>query len=345
MGFIFNMEEQISFHQMLTWFLSKKSQHLDNEGEWVVNMIAKNIGTSYKALPRTDIRLEPMHIDINCINIEDYSGQDADYLQPILRLKKFVNSEIKGNVVDFLIHGSLSTLDYSKGWSDLDTLVVVNSKTIENPRNLISFRRELISAQDYLFDIDPLQHHGFIFCSEFDLGQYLSHCMPIEVLEESKSLIRQSKLSIKYNRSKLKSRQFFEQKVSIFKKAFEEGVLVHHQYEGKYLLEDYGDTNTMYQMKYFLSVLMSLPILYLDALGSPCYKKKSFDRIKQHFGDEWEIIEKASIIRLKWSEYETHPFIGNDIPEWLRKELGNSYFKRAYMISKAMSQRLAILAS
>ena len=54
---------------------------------------------------------------------------------------------------------------------------------------------------------------------------------------------------------------------------------------------------------------------------------------------------RASIIRLKWSEYETHPFIGNDIPEWLRKELGNSYFKRAYMIGKAMSQRLAILAS
>ena len=86
MGFIFNMEEQISFHQMLTWFLSRKSQHLDNEGEWVVNMIAKSIRLSYRALPRTEIKLQTLDINIDAVNVKDYSGQDADYLQPILRL-------------------------------------------------------------------------------------------------------------------------------------------------------------------------------------------------------------------------------------------------------------------
>ena len=91
MGFIFNMEEQISFHQMLTWFLSKKSQHLDNEGEWVVNMIAKSIGLSYRALPRDDIKCQELDVNINAINVQDYLGRDADYLQPILRLKDFVN--------------------------------------------------------------------------------------------------------------------------------------------------------------------------------------------------------------------------------------------------------------
>jgi len=330
------MEEQINFHQMLTWFLSKKSQHLDNEGEWVVNMIAKSIGLSYRALPRTDIKLQTIDIHIDAVNEKDYSGQDADYLQPILRLKNFVNSQIKDNVVDFFIHGSLSTLDYAKGWSDLDTLLVVNSKTIENPRILISFRRKLISIQDCLLDIDPLQHHGFIFCSEYDLDQYSSQCMPIEVLMESKSLIKQSKLSIKYSRSKLKSRNFFKQKALLFKKTFEDGVLAHHQYKGEYLLENYGNIDTMYQMKYFLSVLASLPVLYLDALGLPCYKKDSFDKVKKHFINEWEIIEKAGIIRSKWPKYEVHPFVGNQIPEWLQQELGNNYFERAYKVSNKM---------
>lgn len=340
MGFIFNMEEQVSFHQMLTWFLSEKSQHLDNEGEWVVNMIAKSIRLSYRALPRTNIKLESLDITIDIINEKDYLGQDNDYLQPVLGLKGFVDSQIKEDVVDFFIHGSLSTLDYVKGWSDFDTLVVVNSQTIESPSKLINLRRKLISAQDYLFKIDPLQHHGFIFCSEFDLGQYLSHCMPIEVLVESKSLIRQSKLSIKYNRTKSESKQFFMQKVSVFKNAFDEGALIHHKYKGKYLLEDYRDINTMYQMKYFLSVLMSLPVLYLDALGVPSYKRDSFNKIKHQFGDEWEIIDKASAIRSSWAENEMHPYSNNEIPNWLKAKLGNNYFKRAYEISNIMSARL-----
>jgi hypothetical protein len=334
------MIEHRNFHQVLTWFLSEKSQLLDREGEWLVNMIAKSIAISYRALPITNIKLKSLDINIDIINEKDYSGQDNDYLQPVLGLKGFVNSQIKDNVVDFFIHGSLSTLDYVKGWSDFDTLVVVNSQTIENPSKLIELRKKLKSAQKYLMKIDPLQHHGFIFCSEFDLSQYLSHCMPVEVLVESKSLIRQSKLSIKCNRTKLESKQFFMQKVAVFKNAFDEGALIHHKYKGKYLLEDYGDMNTMYQMKYFLSVLMSLPALYLDALGIPSYKKDSFNKIKHQFGDEWEIIDKASAIRSSWAENEMHPYSNNEIPNWLKAKLGNNYFQRAYEISSIMSARL-----
>ena len=96
----------------------------------------------------------------------------------------------------------------------------------------------------------------------------------------------------------------------------------------------------MYQMKYFLSVLMSLPVLYLDALGIPSYKKDSFNKVKHQFGDEWEIIDRATSIRSMWAEYEVHPYAGNKIPEWLQVKLGNNYFQRAYEISSKMSARL-----
>lgn len=337
------MENQVSFNQMLSWFLSKKSQCLDNEGEWVVNMIAKNISYSYQSLPKVKIEYKTINISMEVIDEEDYSAQDASYLQPVLKLKNFVNSHIKDNVVDFLIHGSIATLDYVKGWSDLDTLLVVNSKTIEDPISLVVFRKNLLSAHDYLLEIDTLQHHGFIFCTEFDLDHYFSHCLPIEVLQQSKSLIKNSNFKVKYNRSKLNSMKFFEDKVFTLKKAFEDGVLLHHPYKGQHLLENYGNPNAMYQMKYFLSVLMSLPILYLDALGTPCYKNESFGKIKKTFENEWEIIEKASLIRSMWSERENHPYKGNQIPEWLRKELGDLYFKRAYILGKAMLCRLSTL--
>ena len=335
-----NTESQVNFHQILTWFLSAKSQYLDAEGPWVVSMMAKNLAFSYSKLPIVNRKFTESIIKIPKIKTHDYQSKDVSYLQVILELQEYVSSSLKDYVVDFLIHGSLSTLDYSLGWSDLDTLVIVSSDTIKDPVALIDFRKKLAIAQKYLYEIDPLQHHGFIYCTELELDQYLEYCMPLEVLKESKSLLRDSLLSIKHDRSNALGSRFFEQKTRTLEKAFEEGVLYHHQFEGKYLQENYNDMNAMYQMKYFLSVVMSLPIFYLDAIGEPSYKKDSFRKLKSLFVDDWDIIERASNVRMKWSEQEHHPYIGNDIPEWLPTELGTEYFERAYRLSKTMLHEL-----
>lgn len=335
-----NTESQVNFHQILTWFLSAKSQYLDDEGPWVVSMMAKNLAFSYSQLPIVNKKLTESIVKIPKIKTYDYQSKDVSYLQAILELKEYVSSDLKGYVVDFLIHGSLSTLDYSLGWSDLDTLVIVRGDTIKDPLALIDFRKKLAVAQKILYKIDPLQHHGFIYCTELELEQYLEYCMPLEVLEESKSLLGDSLLSIKHNRSNALGSYFFEQKTRTLEKAFKEGVLYHHQYEGKYLQENYKDMNTMYQMKYFLSLVMSLPIFYLDAIGEPSYKKDSFQKLKSLFVDDWDIIERASKVRMKWSKEESHPYIGNDIPVWLPVELGADYFERAYRLSTTMLQKL-----
>lgn len=343
--FIFSMKEQITFNQLLTWFLSRKSLHLDQEGPWIVSLLAKSISFSYQALPSAEFDLQNVTLSIDKLEQQDYQGEDTQYLEPILKLQHFVNSQIKNNVVDFLVHGSLSTLDYAKGWSDLDTLVIINNETLKDPQTLIELREKLITAYDYLLKIDPLQHHGFIYCTEFDLNQYLSHCMPIEVIKESKSLIKNTQLSIHHKREQQAMVRFFKQKIVLLKNTFEEGVLRHHAYDGKYLLDNFEDTDTMYQMKYFLSTVMSLPIFFLDAIGEPCYKKESFEQVKSYFGHEWEIIVKASNIRSKWPMIEAHPYQGNKIPHWLCEELGDSYFERAYTLGKSMSEKLTTLVT
>ena len=96
----------------------------------------------------------------------------------------------------------------------------------------------------------------------------------------------------------------------------------------------------MYQMKYFLSVLMSMPVFFLDALGQASYKKDSFKKAKPYFGKEWEIIEISSEIRQQWQHNERHPYLGNEIPGWLINKLGKDYFSRAYNISKKMYELL-----
>ncbi|PCI31345.1 MAG: hypothetical protein COB53_13385 [Elusimicrobia bacterium] len=334
------MQEQFDFHTLLTWFLSRKSLHLDAEGPWVVSMIAKNIAYSYSALPKTKAPLEKITVNIEKIKDKDYLGNEAQYLSSVLKLKEFVVSNIKEHVVDFLIHGSVSTLDYVKGWSDLDTLVILKSKTITNPLALMDLREKLHRAHDYLLALDPLQHHGFIFCTEFDLNQYLSHCMPVAVLQESKSLIDGQFLTLAQRRSTNDIESFFAKKVALFKRSHQSGILQHHEFEGKYLQESYKDMNTMNQMKYFLSIVMSLPIYYLDAIGEPCYKKESFNRVKPDFVDDWEMIERASEVRQIWGEKETIPHVGNDIPLWLPEVLGDRYFERAHNIAKLMLDNL-----
>ena len=96
----------------------------------------------------------------------------------------------------------------------------------------------------------------------------------------------------------------------------------------------------MYQLKYFLSLIMLLPTLYLDAIGEPCYKKESFSKIKYKFINEWEIIEKATEIRTLWQINEEFPYTTNKIPDWVVELLGGNYFSRAYKLSSKMMETI-----
>ena len=86
---------------------------------------------------------------------------------------------------------------------------------------------------------------------------------------------------------------------------------------------------------------MTLPTYYLDAKGLSCYKKKSFDIVKSEFQEVWEIIDKASEVRSRWTSKEEFPYVGNQIPVWVMKILGDNYFDRAYKLSNAMSKGLS----
>ncbi len=329
------MKQIHNFYQTLSWFLSTKSTYLDREGPWVTKMIASNLGYLYKGLPETKFKKESRTLDMPYFGKELLS-EDYSYLYPIENLKNHINTELKDFVYDFLVHGSFSTLDYSKGWSDLDTYIILKSETILNPEDLLSFRNSLLEATKYLYKIDPLQHHEFIFSSEFDLDNYLSHCLPLEVLKNSKSLIRNSTYDLQYHRSSSDTLEFLKGKVEFFKNCYEEGAMFHHGLDGVYLLEDFEEKNSMYQMKYFLSVLMSMPAFFLDSIGQPTYKKESFSKARSFFNKNWEVIDAASLVREKWSSKESFPYQGNDIPDWFKEDLKENYFERSHKLAKEM---------
>lgn len=343
MASISNIKTQASYYQLLTWFLSPKSVYVEREEPWNIPLIAQNLCHLYNLLPSDYDDLRESKLKIDGFSIENYPDEDSSYLEPLVSLSVYAKFDLSNYLSHFLIHGSLATLDYSIGWSDLDTFVVVNDQTLGNSAALVSFRQKIIDAHKYLVKIDPHQHHGFIFGSESGLGQYFSHFIPRQVLQESKSLMGATDIELKYSRNVETAIMSFSAKNELLYSAYKHKTLRHHKYENEYLDENYKNINTMYQLKYFLSVVMTLPTYYLDAKGDPCYKKHSFTKVKDEFSDVWEIIEKASYIRMEWPKRETHPYQTNIIPEWVIEYLGEDYFSRAYKLSSKMMKSLNAL--
>ena len=329
-----------NFNSLLTWFLSEKSMYIEIEEPWNISLFSQIISQSYISLPNQNQELKKFDITIDLLTNEELLEADSTYLKPVIELKAFADEHLSEFVHDFLIHGSIATMDYSKGWSDLDTYVILKSTTIEDHEKLLTFRKRIIEATRYLYEIDPLQHHGFIFCTEVGLSQYYSHFLPIEVLLQSKSIIRKNTLGLLYKRTRGEILNAFRQKNHILALANENKLLRHHKYNGSYLVENFENDDAMYQLKYFLSILMTLPAYYLDAKGSPCYKSDSFKIVENDFPKYWEIIEKATEIRNLWAKKESHPYRGNLIPAWVKEILGYEYFERAYNLSSEMLNSL-----
>jgi len=335
-------KDQKKFNELLSWFLSKKSYDLNIQGKWFVDLIAHNIVDLYLNLPKKSNKTyKKKIIEIKKINSNNYLKRDKNYLKVILEIKKHAQT-LKPYLYDFLIHGSIATLDYSKGWSDLDTFVIIKNSTLKSSKRLIILRKKILKLENCLYKIDPLQHHGFIYCTEYDIKNYNSFLLPTQVLTKSKSLFVNNKFILNYNRKRKYWKKILAKTNQLLKDSYKNKLLKHHKYKDKYLLDNFKDKNTMYQMKYFLSIIMILPCLYLEAKGQPCYKKYSFFKTKNLFKKNWEIIDKATKIRLIWSKKEKHPYKTNNIPQWLINELGGNYFKRAYLLSKIMLKKVNV---
>jgi hypothetical protein len=342
MDFTSTIKVQANFHQMLTWFLSEKSVYVEREEPWNIPVFSQNISHSYKTLPIISDNLKETTIKLSQLIVEEYKQGDRGYIEPIARLRAYIERHLKGYLCDFLVHGSFATLDYSVGWSDLDTLVVIKDKTLNDPCALVEFRKKIIDAHDYLMQLDPHQHHGFIFCTEFGLSQYFSHFIPLEVISRSKSLISDGEITLKHDRRTEAAILSFKEKNVLLYSAYQKKILLHHKYNNEYLHENFENINAMYQLKYFLSLVMTLPAYYLDAKGDSCYKKESFEIVREQFQNEWGIVERASKIRVDWPSRESHPYVINTIPNWVMESLGPDYFFHAYKLSSKMMMSLMV---
>ena len=332
-----NENLRYKFKTLLTWFLNPKdnfNSYASENEPYLIDQFADLLIAIHSSINSYNFKKNnKVEINVPLIDWSTYHESDLDYLKPLHQLHDYVNSCMNCFVRNFFLHGSFASNDYIKGWSDVDTLVVINNSTFDSSVNLKKFREHCINADMFLYQVDPLKHHGLIYCTELDLNYYSEIIMPVSVIQRSVSLLAdKSNFTCFINNKKIISKNTFNSRVKTFVEAADTGVFRHHAKDGEYLKSNIHDhNNVMYQLKYFLGLIMTMPAYFLECRGTPCYKADSFDKVRDLISDEsWEIIVACSKIRSDWSKMEQHPFSHqNNVPNWVKSYLGEDYLNRA----------------
>ena len=225
----------------------------------------------------------------NCreFDSDEYKKSDLEYLKPLFELKDYATMNLKQYLSGFYLHGSFATKDYIKGWSDVDTLAIVSKETINNPNKLLELRKKMFYIRHFLYKIDPLQHHGSIIISEYDLQNYCNVYFPVEIFKYSKSFFRDGIENLKLRKPYQEALAKLFWFVNYFRK-----LKIENKRMGSY------------EVKNLLHCITLFPSMYLNAKNIFIYKKFSFDIAKKDFKKKvWRVVDEASAIRRNWKGF------------------------------------------
>ncbi len=264
------------------------------------------------------------------------SGKDQHFRKQIK--KNFIYLK-KNNIQEFtkffIVHGSFASKDYIKGWSDLDTFVVLKNEIFEDINQIIKLRKILKKFYIKLLNVSPFQHHGLIVYTEKDLKNYLNGFLPIQALEKSFNLFSNEKIQMQcVDHKKNLSLKSLKERLKYLIEGNKIGTYQHHAFKGNGLTTPLiAGKNQMYQLFCHIGYMLNIPILYFDAIGRSIHKKKSFSKF-------YRIIQEKKIISLVKnsekvrSEWYKKKVINKKIPKWIINIIGDKYLFDSQIVIK-----------
>ena len=322
--------------RLLDHFCNKSIHSDDLLDDYVLSLVSDHLSSSYKAIEdhTTGDKLN----DFQKINLKKFDSSDyfSEFLNPIIDLHDLVNSSFSDIFDIFCIHGSISSLDYKTGWSDLDTFAVVNKHIVFSSSGLLELREAVKKINKISKEICSLQHHGVNLQTPFELFHYDQSNLPLEIFKEFKVLTDDiDYIEVSYSGLENNSIKRLKTVLSFLTKAYQEGILKTHAYNNKYLESNYKNAHDgMYQFKYFLEQFTLLPALYLSSINQFHYKKDAIAEIKKHLSSQTtDFIDSISYIRSEWPSKEGLLYVPNKIPNWIREIIPSNYFEIGYQIA------------
>jgi hypothetical protein len=244
------------------------------------------------------------------VTVEVYKGEN-EYVKNMI---SFLRESLKNELIGVYVHGSLGTQE-EIGYSDFDALVILKDEILNDTGKLAWVAHHLNEARKFMFQMDPLQHHGWFVLTESDLDDYPESYFPPILFQHAKSLYADRGLELKLKMSgdeRDYTIPFAKVCQSIQRK-----------------IGDHRYPDDAYQLKNLLSEFMLLPALYVQARDKQgIYKKFSFEEAKKDFSnEEWRIMEDVSLIRGEWNVI---------VPAWKKRMIASPRFF-SFNLSKILS--------
>ncbi len=237
-----------------------------------------------------EVRTDTVHLERE-FEADTYRRGDPDYFSPIVRLVHFIRKQMAPHLAFAAIHGSVGDLNYARGYSDLDTWLVLDEATVTDAARLRQFAKKCYRSLAELYRFDPLQHHGHMIATAIDWQWYSENWLPLDAFKHACRLIPDKVgPQIRVRDSAADARYSFEE--------LEE--LMRLRYARRWRPE------TAYELKDYLSILMLAPALYLQAKGLYVAKQDSFQIAHDHLpGANWDAMHCATQARSAWPYYRS----------------------------------------
>ncbi len=315
-----------------------------NKSDRLLAFLFSNIGYSINAnkivnLFNQTVNHHKTNLEKVYITIDDYPFNNKQ----VIELGIFLQRNLKEDLAGAYVHGSAGTNELV-AYSDLDALVIIKDEVFKDANRIREVALKLKEAENYMYQLDPLQHHGWFVLSESDLIQYDNSYLPAELLPFSKSILLNGikNIELLVNKENKTDTTFEDVCKSVIRK-----------------IAKFECPSTLYELKNLLSEFMLLPSLYVQARdGKSVFKKFSFDIARADFEkQDWEIMNEVSAIRKNWNQKQVSrvseriaarlspiKIIANlfraQTPELLKKQINSDFLLRMNLLATSMRTKI-----
>ena len=275
--------EKMNVVSNIDFFKDLTDKHLNRNYENIMPMLLSN---SYRVLEKITEKFGGTGRQKSLFFKKhfDASNYDGLILEALLKLKKHSLKYLKNYFSSLSLVGSLSSLDYIPGLSDMDTLLIIKRKTLLQPDILKKARKAVLSSLPFFYWVDPLQHHGHIVISEVDLKWYPQTFFPLLLLEEGIPL-GASAQSFQYSDRDCRFERFGNAWIGT------SSFMINNKRVDRW--------RDPHQLKMHLQVAQLIPVLLNQVLGIYRGKPEAFSNLKPHYSKKaWHLIEQSTRMRI-----------------------------------------------
>ncbi len=230
----------------------------------------------------------------------------------VQRMQVWLDQYVKDDILLAMLHGSLG-INEVVPYSDFDALVIIKDEVLKDSKRLARVAHRLFQSRRFMYEQDPLQHHGWFVLPEQALSSWPEDYLPVEVLRYSSVLTESEPVKLAL--------------VSEVNTKRCEAALLRMSQGVKREITSGTCFLNLYRFKSMISKVLLIPTLYIQVRdGRGVFKRDSFDLAKVDFSaKEWLPVDVASKIRQQW------PLLNEKEPHFLAERpglLGNIWRKK-----------------